>query len=98
MAHNELRSTQTLLPRLLGRLSRESGSARGLSPIWERTAGEQIARRARPLAVEGSTLVIAVPDRTWAAELGRREAELRDRLCAEVGSWITRLEFRVAQP
>jgi predicted nucleic acid-binding Zn ribbon protein len=97
VASNELRSAQTLLPRLLGRLSRESGNPRGLFPVWQRVAGEPIARSARPVAIEAGVLVIEVPDRNWAAELTRREPELRERLCAEVGGWITRLDFRVAR-
>jgi predicted nucleic acid-binding Zn ribbon protein len=95
VAQNAFRSAQTLLPQVLSNLARESGHPRGLLPAWKRAAGERIAQRARPVALEENVLTVAVPDRTWLAELERQEPALRARLQAEVGSWVARLVFRV---
>src|SRR5881628_3021298 len=59
VAQNAFRSTQSLLPNVLAKLARESGHPRALVPLWKRAAGEKIAVRTRPTALEANVLKVA---------------------------------------
>ena len=96
MAFEEPTNIKTLLPGVLGNLARESGRATRLQPLWAELVGPSIAHHARPLCVEGDTLVVQVPSTGWVAELGRREEDLRARLNHRLtGRPFSRLEFRM---
>lgn len=85
-----------LLPAVLGRVARESGSARGLLPIWEEAVGAQISKQARPISLERGLLLVEVPSAVWARDLAQREAELVARLSERLGGGVvTRLAFRL---
>jgi predicted nucleic acid-binding Zn ribbon protein len=85
VARHDFQSLRSLLPGVLGRVARESGRARHLQPLWREAVGETIARAARPVALEGGTLVVAVPTRQWADELRRQEPEIVSRLQETLG-------------
>ncbi len=95
MARREMSSIRSLLPSVLASLARETGDARALAAVWEDAVGPAIARAARPTALEGSTLIVAVESARWAAELAGRERELCGRLGEKLGTAVRRLEFRL---
>jgi len=96
VAKREFTALKQLLPSLLAKLAKESGSARALLPIWEEAVGPQIARLARPVTLENGQLLIGVPSAVWARDLQQREAELVTRLSEKLGSGVvTRLAFRL---
>lgn len=95
MAYSEFRPARKLLPALLSKLAKQSGRATALGPIWAEAAGDGFARTCSPLRVEGETLVVSAPDKSWhsrveehAAEIGRRLSEVTSgqlrRVVAEV--------------
>lgn len=64
---------------------------------WPGVAGETVARRARPLRIEGTTLWIEVASHAWAQELSFLREDLMARLCERVGEGaITEIRFQVA--
>ena len=85
VARRDFQSLRSLLPGLLGKVARESGRARHLQPLWREAVGETIARAARPVALEGRTLVVAVPTQQWARELERQAPEILGRLQQSLG-------------
>lgn len=85
VARRDFQSLRTLLPDVLGKVARESGRARHLQPLWREAVGETIARSSRPVALEGRTLVIAVPTQDWARELERQAPEIVRRLQERLG-------------
>jgi len=63
---------------------------------WEDLVGEGIAAHSRPVAVRGSTLVLAVTDPAWATQLRFLESDIVQRLAEELGpGTIDSIEVRV---
>jgi hypothetical protein len=97
VAKRDFQAAQELLPHLLSKIAKESGSARGLLPIWEQVAGPVICRHAQPLAWEGNHLVFTVREALWLKALEAQEGELRARFKQLLGKGAPgRLVFRVA--
>lgn len=80
MAHSEFLPAKKLLPALLAKLAKQSGRAAGLQPLWLEAAGDVMGKVCRPLRVEGETLVIAAPDKSWRARVEEHAAEIGRRL------------------
>jgi predicted nucleic acid-binding Zn ribbon protein len=98
MARKEFTSAKELLPRVLGQLSRGTGNARHLLPLWPQLVGQNIAARARPVRLEGGQLWIAVEGPAWEAELSRHAPVLLERFAAALGAGVVRdLRFVRAQ-
>lgn len=95
MARRQMSSIRSLLPSVLTSLAKETGDARALGAVWEDAVGPAIARAARPRALRGSTLIVAVESARWATELEGRERELCERLGERLGTAVRRLEFRL---
>ena len=83
MADSLPRPLSALLPELLARLTRNSGQAGALAPLWNLAAGPTLARAAHPSHWNGNQLVFIIEQKQWLAELRRHEPALRARL-AEV--------------
>lgn len=92
-------STRTLLPSVLTRLARDSGTARALQPVWDQAVGVVIARCSRPLALHGKALTVGVTTPSWAEELRKREPELLARLAEHLGlGAVEHISLRVEHP
>ena len=64
--------------------------------VWRRVAGEAVVRVTAPLALDQQKLRIAVPDRTWQAQLERIAHEYLARMGALLASpLVTWLQFEV---
>lgn len=85
MNQREPVSTKALLPSVLTRLARDSGTARHLQPVWDQAVGGAISRCSRPLALHGTALTVGVTTPSWAEELRKREPELLLRLAEHLG-------------
>ena len=97
MAARDFQPLKSLLPGVLARLTRGSGSARALGPVWEEAVGAVIARQARPWAWEGSRLVLRVTEARWLRELQHQGPQLLGRVQASLGAQApTELLFRLA--
>lgn len=88
VARRDFQSLKSLLPDVLGKLSRESGRARHLQPLWREAVGEAIARASTPVALEGGTLVVLVTTPEWARELERQAGEIVARLQQRLGKGV----------
>lgn len=63
---------------------------------WPELVGEAVAAQSRPVAMKGTTLVVAVSDPAWATQLRFLEHDLVQRLRAELGQdAIVAIEVRV---
>jgi hypothetical protein len=63
---------------------------------WRRISGESLAYRTAPVELDGSTLRIAVADRTWQRNLKPLAGEMVFRLNSLIGATeVTFIEFRV---
>ncbi|MDX2014302.1 MAG: DUF721 domain-containing protein [Myxococcaceae bacterium] len=83
MASNTPTPPKDLLGTVLGAVSRDTGSAVVLTPVWRAVAGETLAAVSRPSRWLGTTLVISCASAGWASELRgqpRLLAELKARL------------------
>lgn len=64
---------------------------------WSDVVGTEVAARARPVGMDGSTLNIVADNPTWASHLRWSEAEIVDRLRGLLGrEEITAIGVRVA--
>ena len=52
---------------------------------WSELVGEAVAAQSRPVAMNGSTLIVAVSDPAWATQLRFLEHDLVERLRGELG-------------
>lgn len=75
---------------ILGNYLKRSSLGEALLPatprfleIWERAAGEGLAKRAKPLHIKNGVLELEVPDAAWKFELRFREAALVEALRRE---------------
>lgn len=63
---------------------------------WPELVGDAIAAQSRPVAMNGTTLVVAVSDPAWATQLRFLEHDLIERLQNELGAdAIAAIEVRV---
>jgi predicted nucleic acid-binding Zn ribbon protein len=85
------------LDRLVRRLGGPSADVTtGVFGRWPELVGENVAANSRPVAMRGSTLVVAVADPAWATQLRFLEGNLVERLQAELGpDTIDSIEVRV---
>jgi predicted nucleic acid-binding Zn ribbon protein len=85
----------------LDRIARRLGVGRAATlpavfDRWAELVGEGVATRARPHALRGTTLVVAVDDPTWASQLRWLEADLLGRIAEDLGPGaITALDLVV---
>lgn len=91
MATGDFKSAKALLPALLAKLSRQSGTGRGLSLLWEDAAGAQFARGAAPVRIDGDALVLRARDGAWAKRVREHEAMIGQRLSELTGKQVTRV-------
>jgi hypothetical protein len=63
---------------------------------WRRAVGSRIADKSRPVAKQGTTLVVEVQSSTWAQELSFLSATIVDKLRAE-GIAVTDVRYRVGR-
>jgi predicted nucleic acid-binding Zn ribbon protein len=84
-----------LLGRVLVNVSKDTGSAAVLEPVWQQIAGRQVANAARPLKWEGGTLVFGCASPAWATELDGQRALWLTKLQHRLGRGsVTAIEFR----
>jgi predicted nucleic acid-binding Zn ribbon protein len=74
-----------LLGVVLGAVSRDTGSAAVLGPVWRAVAGDTLAAISSPSRWLGTTLVISCASSAWAAELRAQPRLLAD-LKARLGN------------
>ncbi len=83
----EPQTAASLLPQVVARLG---GSDRGLeqriSLAWKDAVGESLARRARPEAVRGKTLIVRVESSSLAHELTLLKRRVLERLSVALGA------------
>jgi predicted nucleic acid-binding Zn ribbon protein len=95
MAQHPFTPARALLPRLLARLSRETGRGLHLRPVWEDVVGSVAARYSTPQVLEGQTLVVEVESPRWAAALEAQHAQVRSRLDERLGEGVvTQVVYR----
>lgn len=73
-----------LLGRVLVNVSKDTGSAGVLEPVWRQIAGAHVAKAARPVKWVGGTLVFGCVSPAWAAELEGQRAQ-----------WLSKLQHRL---
>ena len=59
-----------LFTEIIEKMQRELGREETLRLIWPAVVGPQLAMNTRLKAARGTTLVVAVPDRTWRSSMG----------------------------
>ncbi|MCU0261663.1 MAG: DUF721 domain-containing protein [Ilumatobacteraceae bacterium] len=69
----------------------------GLFGRWDAIVGPQVAAHARPLKLDGGVLVVEVDDGAWATQIQFLSGSLRERLAADAGVEVDRIEVRVAR-
>ncbi len=62
---------------------------------WDEIVGPAIAAHARPVKLDGTTLVVDVDEPGWATQLRYLQNELIERLVAHGTARVERLELRV---
>jgi len=63
---------------------------------WAAAAGAQLAKTTAPVRLERKTLIVAVPDATWKAQLKRMSGQLLFKLNSLLGApTVTLIEFVV---
>jgi len=83
-----------VLGAVLAAVSRNTGAAAVLGPVWRQAVGETIAAVSAPTRWLGTTLVIGCTSARWAKELEASRDELTRRLVARVGpKAVARLLF-----
>ncbi len=85
-----------VLAHVLGMVSRNTGSAIVLEPVWRQIAGEVVAQSSAPVRWAGTILVIGCRSAAWANELTRQRQEWLSRLQRRLGvTTVTELRFEV---
>ena len=70
----------------------------GVFGRWDEVVGTTVAAHARPVVLDGGSLLVEVDEPGWAAQLRFLEADLLARLAAAVGAGVVqRIEVRVAR-
>ena len=85
MAQHPFSIARALLPRILARLSRETGRGAHVKPVWDDIVGAVAARHSTPASLQGRTLVVEVESPRWAAALEAQDGEIRARLDERFG-------------
>jgi predicted nucleic acid-binding Zn ribbon protein len=87
----------SVLTGLIGGLRPEAEQGMlGIWKVWERAAGEEVARNARPAAFKGSMLLVHVTSPAWIHHLQFSKPELIARLNTELGrSLVSEIKFKV---
>lgn len=85
------------LDRIVRRLGGPSADvATGVFGRWDELVGDAVAANSRPVALRGTTLVLAVADPAWATQLRFLERDLVTRLQGELGAGtVLAIEVRV---
>ncbi|MBL8917278.1 MAG: DUF721 domain-containing protein [Myxococcaceae bacterium] len=97
MASSGPTSSGDLLAGVLADVSRRTGSARVLFPLWRQVVGETLAGASAPLRWQGSTLVIGCSSAAWATELTRQRTECLRKLQLRLGKkMVESLVFEAA--
>jgi predicted nucleic acid-binding Zn ribbon protein len=93
----ELRSVESALAKVLGELGLDGAQrAFEIAECWEAAVGADVARHAKPVAMRGDVLEVAVESSVWAQQLQLRCPEILAALGAELeGEPPTDLRFRV---
>lgn len=68
----------------------------GVFGRWNDAVGAHVAEFVQPVSLDGTTLVVAVADPTWATQVRFLERTVCERLAAVAGVTVERLEIRVA--
>lgn len=97
MAQSEFRPAKKLLPALLSKLAKQTGRATALGPIWAEAAGDVFAKTCTPLRVEGETLVVAAPDKSWRARVEEHALEIGRRLSEVTSGQLSRVTAEVVR-
>ncbi len=99
MAQHTPTALRGLLPNVLARLTRESGDASHLGPVWAEIVGAVTSLHSRPLALDGRTLVIRVDSPRWSQALQLQEADLLRRFAERLGEGVvTGFVYRSVEP
>jgi predicted nucleic acid-binding Zn ribbon protein len=65
---------------------------------WEALVGEEVARHAKPVSLDGHCLLVVVDEPGWATRFRFEHAGLLQRFAAELGEGVvTRIEVRVGR-
>jgi predicted nucleic acid-binding Zn ribbon protein len=67
----------------------------GLFGRWSETVGDQVALHVTPVKLDEAVLVVEVDDPAWATQVKFLTTMIIDRLRAEVGVEVERIEVRV---
>jgi predicted nucleic acid-binding Zn ribbon protein len=65
---------------------------------WESLAGAELAAHARPLRLDGTTLVVAVDHPAWGTRARMDAVQILERIRAVEGIGVQRLEVVVERP
>ena len=65
---------------------------------WESLAGHELAAHARPVRLDGTTLVVAVDHPAWGTRARMEGAQILERIRAVGGVPVQRLEVVVERP
>lgn len=76
----------------------DATTVRNVFDGWEEIVGPGIAAHARPVKLDGTTLVVDVDEPGWATQLRYLQGDLIERLVAHGTAQVERLELRVAGP
>lgn len=99
MSHPEFSSVKALLPALLAKLSKETGKAMHLGPVWTDVVGAVTSNHSRPLSLEGCTLLVEVESPRWEAAVKAQEPIILERFAQKLGKGVVlQLAYRVVEP
>jgi predicted nucleic acid-binding Zn ribbon protein len=87
----------SILTGLIGGLRPEAEKGMlGIWKVWDRAAGDEVARNARPAAFKGSILLVHVTSPAWIHHLQFSKSELIVRLNTALGqSLVSEIKFKV---
>ncbi|MGZ5307583.1 MAG: DciA family protein [Solirubrobacterales bacterium] len=92
------RPLSAALPAVVGRVVPQTPLA-AIQLAWPRAAGEAVAAESEPVSERSGVVTIACSSATWAEQLDLLQAELLERLRAEIGAAaeVSKLRFRVGE-
>jgi predicted nucleic acid-binding Zn ribbon protein len=87
------------MPRLLNRLGAPPSPATMESVFsrWDELVGAELAAHARPVRIDGRTLVVAVDHPAWGTRVRMDAGRILDRVAVPEGPPLERLEVVVAR-
>jgi predicted nucleic acid-binding Zn ribbon protein len=88
------------VPRLLSRLGAPPSTAtiEAVFSQWESVAGPELAAHARPLRLDGTTLVVAVDHAAWGTRARMDAAQILGRIRTVDGASVERVQVVVERP